>query len=129
MLIASRIGRQSIALLAGVALVLSGCGAAATPAPSWPAGTIVVTARNSTFDTKELHFQSGATTQLVLVNEDSDAHNIDIRTKSGYEGDQLFRFDPIARTSIAVTVGPLAAGTYYFLCDVHPQMRGTIVVD
>jgi len=127
--IASRNGRRSIALVAAAALVLYGCGAAATPAPSWPAGAIVVTARNSTFDTRELHSQSGATTQLVLVNEDSDPHNIDIRTKSGYEGDQLFHFDPIARTSIAMTVGPLVAGTYYFLCDVHPQMNGTVVVN
>ena len=127
--IASRNGRRSIALVAAAALLLSGCGAAATPAPSWPAGAIVVTARNSTFDTKELHFQSGATTQLVLVNEDSDEHDIEIWTKAGSDGAKLFHSELITRTSIVLTVGPLAAGTYYFVCGVHSRMNGTVVVN
>ena len=125
----SRSGRLTIAILAAVAVALAGCGTAASPSPSWPAGAIVVTARNRTFDTKELHFQSGVAAQLVLVNEDSDEHDIEIWTKEGSEGDQLAHSDLISRGSAVLPVGPLAPGTYYFVCGVHAQMHGTVIVN
>jgi len=49
-------------------LVLGACGGAATPAPSWPADAIVVTARNLQFDTKELQINGETDTTLVLIN-------------------------------------------------------------
>ncbi len=112
-----------------VALVAIGCAGAATAAPSWPAGSLVVTAKNNLFDTKELVMSGDAPVNLVFVNEDPDTHNIAIRTQSGFDGELLFRFDPVSMTSIELTMGPLPKGSYFFLCEVHPAMSGTVVAN
>ncbi|MBI2763737.1 MAG: cupredoxin domain-containing protein [Chloroflexi bacterium] len=124
----SSMGSRSMVLLVVMVLLATACRAAATPAPSWPSDAIVVTARNLRFDTTQLLFKADTPSTLVLVNEDGDAHNIAIRTRSGFEGDLLFRFDPVAATTIAVPVGPLPKGTYFFLCEIHPSMSGTVFV-
>lgn len=123
----SRHGRPLL-LLVILALTASACGGAATPAPSWPADALVVTANNLQFNTKQLQIKAGADTTLVLINKDVDTHNIAIRTRSGFDGDVLFRFDPVSSTTVVLTVGPLPKGNYFFLCEVHPAMNGTVFV-
>lgn len=113
-------------VLAGITLAACG-GGSPTPPASFPPGAIVVTADGQKFDTSQLVVPAGAKFTLVLVNKDSDTHNIAIRTKAGFEGDVVFRFDPIASSTVVLEAGPLAAGTYFFLCEVHPTMTGTVV--
>lgn len=120
-------GRAALTLVL-VALVAAACGGAATPPPSWPAGSLIVTTKDRLFDTKELQIKGDADTTLVLVNRDSDPHNIAIRTRSGFDGDLLFRFDPVSAMTLVVSVGPLPPGSYFFLCEVHPTMSGTVFV-
>jgi plastocyanin len=117
------------ALLALVAVIAAGCGGAATPAPSIPAGAVVVHAKNLAFDTKVLNVPAGTSFSLALVNEDGDMHNIAIRTKPGFDGDVVFRFDPFSAATKVFTVGPIPQGTYYFLCEVHPNMSGTVIAN
>ncbi len=124
----ARRGAHATVFLILATFVLGACGGAATPAPSWPADAIVVTARNLQFDMKELQINGETDTTLVLINEDSDAHNIAIRTRSGFDGEILFRFDPVSATTIVLPVGKLPKGSYFFLCDVHPAMAGTVFV-
>jgi len=114
--------------LVAAGLGLAGCGGVATPPPTFPPGAIVVTAKNLSFDTSQLIVPADKPFSLVLVNNDSDAHNIDIRTKPGFDGDVIFRHDPISSSTLVMDVGPIPAGTYYFICDVHPTMTGTVVV-
>ncbi len=40
-----------------------------------------------------------------------------------------FQGDIFAGGTRVYSVPALAAGTYYFRCDVHPDMNGTIVAD
>ena len=119
---------RAIVSLILITFVLGSCRATASPAPSWPADAIVVTARNLQFDTKELQINGEADTTLVLINEDSDAHNIAIRTRSGFDGEILFRFDPVSATTVVLPVGKLPRGSYFFLCELHPTMAGTVFV-
>lgn len=123
-------GRRVRALTVFVltSVLLGACAGNATPAPSWPADAIVVTAKDLKFDTNELQIKGDNDTTLVLINKDSDAHNIAIRTRSGFDGDILFRFDPVSATTIVLPVGQLPKGNYFFLCDVHPAMSGTVFV-
>jgi plastocyanin len=113
--------------LLGAALTLAACGGGATPPPSFPPGAIVITAENRTFSTDELVVPAGQKFPLVLVNKDSDAHNIAIRTKQGFDGDVVFRHDPVTATTVVLEAGPIPAGTYYFICEVHPNMTGTVL--
>jgi plastocyanin len=120
-------------LVAAAALVvamaaLGACGGAATPAPTYPPGAVVVSAQNRTFDTDQLVLPADKEFPLVFVNKDGDQHNIAIRTKPGFDGDPIFRFDPVGARTIVLTAGPIPKGTYYFICEVHPTMTGTVVV-
>lgn len=128
MSVPSRRAARGISLLGVASLLIAACGGVATPAPSWPADAIVVTAKDRQFDTKELQIKGDTETTLVLINKDSDAHNIAIRTRSGFDGDVLFRFDPVSARTIVLPVGKLPKGSYFFLCDVHPAMSGTVFV-
>lgn len=125
----SRFSRPLVPLAVLIAaLVLAGCGGGATDAPaSYPPGAIVVTAEARKFDTSQLLVPADARFPLVLVNRDSDQHNIAIRTMPGFDGEIVFRHDPIGKSTIVLEVGPIVAGTYHFLCEVHPTMTGTVV--
>jgi len=113
--------------LLGLLLAVAGCGGSASPPPTYPPGAIVVTAENRTFDTSELVVPAESVFPLVLVNKDGDPHNIAIRTKQGFDGELVFRHDPITASTIVLQVGPIPAGTYYFICEVHPSMTGTVL--
>lgn len=112
-----------------LALVVTACGApAATPGLSFSPGAIVITAKNNTFDRAELFLPADRSFPLVLVNEDVDMHNVAIRTQRGFEGELVFRMDPVSAVTVEVPAGPLAEGTYFFICEVHPAMNGTAIV-
>lgn len=113
--------------LLGLLLAVAGCGGSASPPPTYPPGAIVVTAENRTFDTSELVVPAASVFPLVLVNKDGEPHNIAIRTKQGFDGELVFRHDPITASTIVLQVGPIPAGTHYFICEVHPSMTGTVL--
>ena len=118
--------RVTIGLL-GLLLALAGCGGSASPPSSYPPGAIVVTAQNQRFNTSELIVPADQKFWLVLVNEDADMHNIAIRTKRGFDGDLVFRHDPISTSTIVLEVGPIAKGAYHFICEVQPAITGTVL--
>jgi len=103
------------------------CSGPATPAPTFPPGAIVLTAESQRFSTSELIVPADQRFPLVLVNKDGEPHNIAIRTKQGFDGDVIFRHDPITASTIVLDVGPIAPGTYYFICEVHPAMTGIVL--
>jgi cytochrome c oxidase subunit 2 len=100
-----------------------------TPAPSVAAGgeVLKLKAANTAYDVKDLTATAGQPFTIDFTNDDTFAHNVAI-----YEGDKnLFRgalFTGPGTTKYAV--GALPAGTYTFICDVHPipAMTGTLTV-
>jgi cytochrome c oxidase subunit 2 len=103
----------------------------ATPPPA-PSGAPVLSlvAKNIAFDTKELQVPADTPFVIELKNEDvpSITHDVDIRQSDGtVVTDQT----PIAGGgSIQYSYEGLAAGTYTFICSVHPvpPMTGTLTV-
>ena len=93
------------------------------------AGPTSITAKNLKFDKKELDFRAKSPSILRFKSDDREPHNVDIYTDKTLTK-SIFSFDPIP--------GPIsqdfqftapAAGKYFFRCDVHPQMNGTVLVE
>jgi plastocyanin len=87
-----------------------------------------ITAKAIAFDTSEIKLPAGQEAPLPFDNQDSGIpHNVSIYTDEG--GEALFQGEIITGPAkIDYAVPALEAGTYYFQCDVHPQMNGTVTV-
>jgi plastocyanin len=96
-----------------------------------PSGSnaVVVTAVNTTFTTSAVEAPASEPFDIVFDNEDPGIpHNVAIYTDSA-ASQALFvgeTFNGAATRTYHVPALP--AGTYYFRCDVHPQMNGTLTV-
>jgi mono/diheme cytochrome c family protein/plastocyanin len=89
--------------------------------------TLNVTALNIAFQPTDLTAPANAPITIHFDNQDaSTPHNVVIKDASG---NAIFTGDLV--TGPAQTdykVGPLAAGDYPFICQVHPNMTGTLKV-
>jgi len=101
------------------------------PVASVPGVTrIAESASNSRFGSTSLAAPANARFQIVFNNKDSGIpHNVAIFTDSS-ASKKLFGGAQFGGPATRVyNVPSLAAGTYFFRCDVHPtQMTGTITV-
>lgn len=116
--------------IAALAAFPSGCaGTSATPTPSVVVapGAIVIEAASLAFAPRTIHVDAGISVQLVLRNRDTSVpHNVELRDA----GQVVFKGETITGPAdVAYQIGPLAAGSYEFLCTVHPAMTGRIDVD
>jgi mono/diheme cytochrome c family protein/plastocyanin len=106
----------------------------ATPAPQGslpPDATILeITAVNIAFDKKELTAPAGVAFGIHFVNQDVAGieHDVDIRTTDSTT--VLADNATILEGEVTYTIAPLAAGTYTFICSIHPipSMTGTLTV-
>lgn len=139
----------AIGLTALLALVLVACSgtdespssaASEAPAASQPAsgdsgsgtatvtnGEVTITAADLAFDASTIEAPAGEAFTITLVNNDSAPHNISIYTAE--DGDAIVQGEIINQgETVTVEVPAQEAGEYYFHCDVHPDMNGTLVV-
>lgn len=128
---------QAIALGGLAALTVacsSGGGSTAAPsaAPSASAGAsadagggVTVIAKDIAFSPTAITLPADTATPVVLDNQEAAPHNIAIKDAGGA---QVFKGDVVTQQKITYNVGPLAAGSYTFWCEVHPNMTGTATV-
>jgi plastocyanin len=115
-----------LALAVGAALLLAACSPAAEAPVSFDPNAPSITANGQKFDKAELDVPADSGFELVLHNQDSVPHNVSIYSDEG-RTQRIFGAD-LANTGTHVYhVQALAPGTYYFQCDVHPAMNGTVV--
>jgi heme/copper-type cytochrome/quinol oxidase subunit 2 len=98
------------------------------PAPSAPAGATVVdiSANLLAFSTDEIRVPAGQPFVIRFENQESAPHNVAI-----YDGSEtLFSGEIVTGpTTIEYQVPALEAGEFDFICDVHPNMAGTVIVE
>jgi plastocyanin len=126
----------------------------ATPAPSQPSGapptvvpgatnpttgggngaittgtTVNLVAQNIAFDQAEITVPANTTFTINFDNRDSGIpHNVAIH-KDSPTGEAVFTGDIVTGPAQKVyTIGGLNAGTYAFVCSVHPNMTGKLTV-
>jgi plastocyanin len=98
-------------------------------APGTPVASTTVVADDLAFDVTEIAFPANSTVEVVLDNQDEGVpHNIAFYLDES-RGETIAKGEivtgPDEDTLIFETPG---AGTYFFLCDVHPDMRGDLVI-
>lgn len=117
----------------GLAAVLAACSSAGStpgsesPAPSTPTGeTVTITAKDLAFGQTEVTVPADEAFTIVLDNQESAPHNVAIYTDESASTKVSIGeiFSGPAQKSQGVPA--LAAGSYFFRCDVHPDMKGTI---
>ena len=90
-------------------------------------GAVTITASGLQFDATTIEATAGEDFTITLVNNDSAPHNLSIYSEEG--GDDLVMGGTAeAGQTVTVDVSALEPGTYYFQCDIHPDMNGQVVV-
>ena len=130
------IGKFLLMVMGGVALVPILLGAvAAAGVVSFPgeeheeeAGPAVeIAASNLAFDKTELQIPADQEFEIHFNNGEAQPHNVAILESQG-SPNVLFRGGIITGPEeTSYQVAPITAGSYYFQCDVHPNMSGTVV--
>jgi plastocyanin len=115
--------------LAAVAALSAAC-AASAPAPSVtgsvdPNGPTVV-AKDMKFQTGSVEVKAGQNLTLHFDNEDQAPHNVAI-FKDSSASSPISIGQVVSASKSDQVIPALAAGTYFFRCDVHHDMTGTIV--
>lgn len=91
---------------------------------------LTLVAKNYAFDRASIAVPAGSKVQLVLDNQDSGVpHNIAIYSSSAATT-VIFKGEIITgpmKTTYTFDA-PTSPGTYYFRCDLHPNMNGQFIV-
>jgi plastocyanin len=99
-----------------------------TPTGEEPTEPSTIVAEGLSFNTGELTFPPDADVSLTFRNDDAGIpHNVAVYQSQG--GEAIFQGEvingPAEVTYSFTTPGP---GEYYFQCDVHPDMNGSVAV-
>jgi plastocyanin len=112
-------------------LAVAGCGdtGGSAPAPTCHEvrdGEVEITARDLAWDTDCLEAPADASFTIVVRNEDVRVnHNLHVPSAPGSPATDLVPGPVIQELPFD---DGLAAGSYEFLCDIHPTMVGTLEV-
>jgi plastocyanin len=115
-----------LVVLAAITVACSGA-AAEAPASAGPVdpNAQVITAQNMAFSPATLDVTANKAFSLTFDNKDGAPHNVAIYTDSS--ASQSISVGEIVSGSKATQQVPaLKPGTYFFRCDVHHDMTGTI---
>lgn len=130
-------------LLIVASLALAACGGGTTVSPSAAApsddttaagtvsvvdGAVDISADDLAFDANVIRVAAGEPFTVTFTNNDSVPHNFSVYTEEG--GEAIVQGDIINQGETdEIELEGLEPGEYYFVCDLHPEMNGVIVVE
>ena len=94
-------------------------------------GEVLLCADDLSFDASTIEAPAAVEFNITFTNAESQPHNVAVYTEAGGGGEKISVGDVITGpdATTQVSVEGLEPGTYYFRCDIHPEMEGTIVVE
>ena len=119
------LSRRLLVAIACAALVVGACSAASEAPATFDPASPQLTAKNNQFDPVELDVPGQSAFELVLHNDDGVQHNVSIYADAGH-ANRVFGGEIANSGTHVYHVQALAPGTYYFQCDIHPSMQGTL---
>jgi plastocyanin len=116
-----------------LAAIIGACSPATGANPTGSAGPVdpnapVVVASGNAFAPATVTVKSGKAFSLTLDNKDGAPHNVAIY-KDSSAAEKVSIGEIVSSTSTTQQVRALEKGTYFFRCDVHHDMTGTIVAN
>ena len=118
----------TLGLVAIAALGAACSSASALPQPSGPVdpnGPTIV-AKDMAFSPSTVEVAAGKNVTLHFDNQESAPHNVAIY-KDASAAEKISIGEIVSSKKADQVVPALTAGTYFFRCDVHTNMTGTIV--
>ena len=147
-------GAALFVMLFSVAFVFTGCGEAADPPQDEAQGAqsaeasptadepepappecesdgsedVLMCTHHNKFNTDQIRFEAGEATKLRLLNHDEASHNVSLYRTSSFDR-AIFEGEFVPGGDSAVyRIKPMNKGRYFFQCDIHPIMDGTVDV-
>ena len=120
-------------LIAVLALVVAACSSDGSTRPSAEAtvvdGQVAMSADDLTFDVGTIRAPAGEPFIIVFTQNETEPHNVAIYVSDG--GAEIVKGDILTTVGATdeIDVPALEPGTYFFKCDVHPEMNGELVVE
>ena len=118
-----RILLVTVAIVAALA-ACSGGGSAASATPPSDADASI-TAEANAFEPRDVAIPDGQPFELFFKNLDGQPHNVAIYQDNS-ASEALFVGENVTDGTVIYHIPALPAGTWFFRCDVHPDMQGTI---
>ncbi len=118
----------TVALAAAACSSTSATGGTAAPAARADPNAPAITANGLKFGQSGVVVPAGKAFQLTFTNQESAPHNVAIYSDAS-AATNLFRGEIISSGSKVYDVPALPAGSYFFRCDVHPDMTGTMTAE
>src|SRR6266850_6288093 len=138
-----------LAVLCALALAVSACSTAkdtgfppiaaasstsASPSasvPTTPVTAVTLISKDIKWDLSKLLFKANEKITVTVDNQDtalSVPHNFGLFKDAARTTNQIFKppKDVAPGQKVDYVVPALKAGTYYFQCDIHPSMNGTV---
>jgi amicyanin len=116
----------ALAIAVGAVLIVmlsdDASGAASTSTSSAPAAKGAVTIDIADFKFKPISVTVKAGTKVTWVNRDTAPHTATVGGAGGFDTDTLKKGD-------RKTLRLKKPGTYAYVCEFHPFMKGTVVVE
>ena len=117
--------------LVALAVVLAACSSASSapgttsqaPAGSPSGDAVSIVAKDLKFAPTAVSVKADKVFAIAFDNQEGAPHNVAIADASGKN---IFKGEIVSLKQITYNVPALAAGTYPFVCEVHPDMKGTI---
>jgi plastocyanin len=114
--------------LALILVACSGSPAASGPAASVDPDALRISAKDLKFSTDTLNAKAGEAFQIAFENQEAAPHNVAIY-KDQSAAEKILVEEPFSGPKTVVyNVPAQPAGSYFFRCDLHPDMKGTLAV-
>ena len=113
-------------------LLIAACSGTVTAAPTPPASispdALQISSNDLKFSTDRLEAEAGTAFQIVYENQEAAPHNVAIYTDEA-ASTKILAEEPFGGPKTVVYEVPaLDPGTYFFRCDLHTNMKGTLEV-
>lgn len=130
-----------ISLLLTGSLVLAACGGGDDSGSTAPSlddtaggtanvvdGSVDISADDLAFDANVIQAPAGEAFTVTFTNNEGVPHNFSVYTEEGGEAIAQGEIINEGQTD-EVEIEALEAGAYFFVCDLHPDMTGRIIVE